>query len=108
MKGFTYPDGAWIELLPDGQWHTIVAQYERFDFDLRNVESYLWRAHSSSHAQTPRDRMVTELADFCNKHNLPPQSADELLVDCQVAYGNYANHIKWLEDYITRWERLED
>ena len=108
MRGFIYPDGAWIELKDSGKWHTIVANTEEFFYDLRQMEHYLWSVHSSSNITTPRDEMIDELERYCKTWGLPHLSADELLTECQVKRNTYKTHVDWLAGYLSRWEKLED
>lgn len=115
QKGFIYPDGAWIELTKDGGWHTIASNAECSDFNLRDVEEWLWYAHSCSYAQTQRDRLCEELQTYCVKHKLPQLSADKLVVHLMEIVEEkeqeaklYRMHQEWAEDFVTRWDRLED
>lgn len=108
MRGFIYPDGAWIELEDSGQWHTIVGNTEEFNYNIKLMEHYLWSVHSCQHIQTPREVLTEELNNYCNAHNLEHRSADELLVDAQVKETMWTNHAHWLEAFCQRWEELED
>lgn len=108
MKGYIYPDAAYIELTPDGMWHTIVANAECASYDLREVESYLWQWHSRHHAESSRDKLIDELNKYCGHHQLPKKSADELLASCQERRNTFQIHVDWLSEYLCQWEALED
>lgn len=46
--GYQYSDGAWVQILPSGQFYTTVDNTECFDNTLSVVERFLWDGHSKS------------------------------------------------------------
>jgi hypothetical protein len=52
---------------------------------------------------TEEEKLILELIEFCDYHDLPSWSADELL-----AGATDSNIKEFLEDYIVRWNKSEE
>lgn len=51
---------------------------------------------------------LADLLDhYCHNHNLPYQSADELLVEVLGRVNELQNHVQWLLNYIDQWNTVQ-
>lgn len=51
------------------------------------------------------DELIEEYQTYCNAHGLPQMSADELVLELSEKDSEAnAEHIRWLSDFIRRWE----
>ena len=51
---------------------------------------------------------LADLLDhYCHNHNLPYQSADELLLEVLGRINELQNHVQWLLNYIDQWNTVQ-
>lgn len=53
-----------------------------------------------------RDALTNEYVAWLTVHSLPEESADELL--CELHASGVHTHDEWLNDFINRWEDMEN
>ena len=54
-------------------------------------------------------KALAELLDhYCHNHNLPYQSADELLLEVLARKNDLNRHAQWLLNYIDQWNAVQD
>lgn len=58
-------------------------------------------------ATNTTDALADLLLGYCTTHNLPYQSADELLLEVLERTNELRRHSEWLQVFITRWDEVQ-
>ena len=53
------------------------------------------------------DALADLLLGYCTTHNLPYQSADELLHEVWERTNELRRHAEWLQVFIARWDEVQ-
>lgn len=53
-------------------------------------------------------QLTNQYSEYCGEHDLPAMSADELLHEMFARRDAIAAHVKWLSDFILRWEVAQE
>lgn len=127
-RGRRYLDILFIEeVLPnwpeaarkEGKWHLLIENCEWITDDLAALERrlYDWAIQSGYVEQPPETEqtLCAEYEAWCEAQELQPMSADEL--SCELGYartstddpmaiGKITLQLRWLGDFIDRWNRV--
>ena len=100
-----YDNDEWMARKDTGAYWTHVGNVEKFGTQAE-VKAFLFHDFYLGEVVTPDDlsleEMTTILKDYCDHHQLPHASADELLLS---AGPNHKEFLSWFGD---AWEEVQD